>query len=322
MDTSGNHVKKRLGLDNLPFVKIARLIGYSISIYLIFYDTRRPHIPLTTRRILKAPMPTMAYRYPFKRRPPMTPPRDIEDWNGEHKNALFFSIDLAGYLGDEKELTRIMDSSMKVTGRLQEFVTLSDLKSPDSSSDMTKRFSRERRGLVGGENIVATLVDVVIDEGDKSVTFQFLTDVTPKYPPDYEYQEIDPENNFRLQRNPSKSYELQIKILDFFDWLDTRPEDAGVITQKEIKEILEASYIQVFNTSPAWHWQSHNWNLSQVDASIHPTSIAPEFWNQSHLHGEDAFLDKHLYGLFRQISFFEQQMASMLSSKLRQRDLI
>lgn len=323
MDTSGIHVKNKLGLGGLPFVKIARLIGYSISIYLIFYDTRRPQLPLTTRRILKAPMPTMAYRYPFKRRPPMTPPRDIDDWNGEHKNALFFSIDLAGYMGDEKELTRIIDSSMKVTGRLQEFVTFDDLQNDSSATDFTRNTRRQRNQAVGAESRVAELIDVELNPSDDYVTFQFMTEVTePIYPDDYTFQQTNPTNK-NLQRNTGKTYEIELRILEFFSWLDTRPDDAGDLTSSDIKDVLDTANVQVWSNAPSYHYQGMNFYASQLDASIYPTDIEPQFWNQSHLHGSGPYLlDKHLLGLVKAIKFWRQPMASMLTKRLKSRGFL
>lgn len=206
--------------------------------------------------------------------------------------------------------------------QLNEFLTMGDLQSTDTASSMTKRFRKARNTLVGKENTLAKLVDLFIDEGDKSVTFAFLTEVTP-YPddPDYEWQETDP-TTFDLSTNRSKVYEIQIKILEFLDWLGTEP-DKTEITEMDVKEVFKVSNAQVFSTSPSFHWQGMNYNLSQLDGSIHPTTIAPKVWNQPGRHGpDDYFLDKHLYGLMRNIVFWYSPMASMLTKKLKDRGLI
>lgn len=264
----------------------------------------------------------MVYTAPFVKRPTTTPLMDIEDFNGTLRPAFFFTIDLSGEFGSDRKLTKILDG-VKTGGAefsLKEFVTLADLNNTGNISDFTMNFRRQRTSLMGGENTVAKLVDLFVNEADRSVTFAFLTEVTP-YPddPDHEYQEVDPDT-FELSNNRSKVYEIQIKILEFFDWLDTNP-GLDKITEKDMKEIFDVANVQVFSTSPSFHWQGFNAWCSQIDASIYPTDIMPKFWDQYHGDGE-AFLDKHLYGVIRQIKFWMNPMASMLTRKLKDRGLI
>ena len=324
METSGKKLKKELGLSNIKYVSITRVLISSYRVYLVFYDTRRPSVPITQRRATHGYMPSMLVREPFKRRPPMTPLIDLESFDGPLSISMFFVVDLAGYLGNPKLLTKKIEnvSEPLYRGKLNEFVTLGDLNNASAASDLTKQFRKTRNSLAGTENTLSKLVDSFIDEGDGSITFAFLTSATP-YPDeeDHEYGEVDPDSDFSIKRNPSETYELQIKVLDFLSWLDTDP-DRSLITPKDIKEILQISNVQVFSTSPSFHWQSMNFNLSQLDASIHPTTIAPTFWNRPNLHGNDAFVDKHLYGLLRSIDFFANQMASSATKKLRDRGLI
>lgn len=321
--TTGQQLKTKLGLDQLQNVRISRVLISTYKTYLVFYDTRRPNMPITNFRAFKAPMPSMLYIYPFNNRPTHTPLMDLDDFNGTLNPAMFFTIDLAGYFNDPKKLTKVLDSSPpKFHGNLKEYVTLADLKNTASASGMTKRFRRIRNQDLGPENRDAKLIDCFIDEGEGSVTFAFLTEVTP-YPddPDHTYSETDPEEDFQLVPDRSRTYEMQIKILDFLKWLKTHPDEKE-ITRDDIKEILDVSNIQVFSNAPSFHWQGMNAMLSQLDGSIHPTDIMPKFWNQDQYHGDNYFLDKHLYGLMRSIDFFEQQMASMLTKKLQDRGLI
>ena len=215
---------------------------------------------------------------------------------------------------------------------LLEFVTLYDLADKSNMSDFTSTWRKDRSRVMGAENTTAKLIDCFIDEADKSVTFGFLTESTElgdKEPSqtinsDYRFynsdkMETDP-NNFNLKRNRSNTYELQIKILNFMEWLDVfEGEEIG---PKEMKEILEVSNVQVFSTSPSFHWQGMNFNLSQLDGSIYPTDISNPVWGPRHGDSSGYFLDKHLYGLLRQIKFWINPMASMLNKKLKSRGLI
>jgi hypothetical protein len=244
----------------------------------------------------------------------------------------FYNTYLSNYDIDLKEVLLENQQIFLGKGFLKEFVTLDDLNDTDTISDFTSTWRKDRSRVMGQENITAKLVDCVVDEADKSVTFQFLTTATelgnkaPNDNIDSDYRfysgpkgEVDPET-FNITRNRSRTYEMQIKVLEFFDWLDVF--EGEKIGRKEINEILEVSNIQVFSTAPSFHYQGMNYNLSQLDGSIYPTTISNPIWGPRHGDPDGYFLDKHLYGLMRQIKFFHQQMGSMLTGKLKNRGLI
>jgi len=211
--------------------------------------------------------------------------------------------------------------------RLEE-ITLFDLFDKDNIAPSTMDFRKERNKIAGTENTTAKLIDVFISEADSSVTFAFKTKATVLSPEeqkkfsgkgvyDTKKSRVSPLN-LKILKNPEKQYEIQIKILKFFDWLDVF--EGEKITYKEIKEILDIADVQIFNSSPSFQYQSFNFFCSQLDASAYPTDIAPKVWDKRL--GGEYFLDKHLYGLIRSMKFFFNPMASMLTKKLKDRDLI
>lgn len=211
-------------------------------------------------------------------------------------------------------------------GKLYEW-TLETLKSKDSISDFTMKFRKDRNKLMGTENTTAKLVDCFVNEIDNSITFVWKTKAT-----DYKsdkakslgiYKDKDKKArvsplNLQLLPNDENQYEVQLKILKFFDWLDTTPV-GNEITNKDIKDILEVSDVQVFSSSPSFQYQAYNWNNSQVGTAIYPTDIAPKVWNK---YNDNAFLDKHLYGIIRNIDFWLNPMASMLTKRLKDKEII
>jgi hypothetical protein len=109
---------------------------------------------------------------------------------------------------------------------------------------------------------------------------------------------------------------------DFFTWmLDTLP-DGQALTLKDMKDAIRVCPVRFWSNSPAFHWQGHNFVLSQLDAAIYPTNIAPHFWNQPQYHGEDAMLDKHLAALLRYLSFFLNNMTAMANKNLQKAGII
>jgi len=449
--TTGEKLKKNLGLEKLKYVKISRAVLSSYRILFVWYDSYRPTMPITNHRIKKFPWIAHIFHgtdlyHNTNKITVFTPAINIEDYNGAIRGSLIIPVNLAGdRFINKKQFTKIFESKLNekfvdyiksvfnnkeytiyvnptakevkeihkedpdnpgmrgiflsninkvfvansnllhksiknyleklysplnlneyglyfttdsrietiiiecisddafkefvssdfynkfllnyeielkevllekqsiLLGEraLKEFVTLNDLKSVDTISNFTQVWRKDRNRVMGAENITAKLIDCVIDEADRSVTFQFLTEAT----------ELgnDPET-FKIKRNRSRTYEIQIKILEFFDWLDAF--EGEKIGRKEINEILEVSNVQIFSTSPSFHWQGMNYNLSQIDASIYPTDIPNSVWGPRHGDPSGYFLDKHTYGLLRQISFFAQQMGSMLTGKLQRRGLI
>lgn len=353
--SSGLELKKSLGLDDFKYVKINRAVVSSYKILFVWFDSWRKHMPITNYRIKNFPWVAHIFSgvnlmYNRNKQTVFTPPMPIEEYAGDYKHALIIPVNIAGDRFIKKsDFTKKFESAEKqpslqhilnpfkktpiIQGvNILEFVSLYDLADKGNVSGFTMTWRKDRSRVMGQENTVAKLVDCFISEGDKSVTFAFLTEATElgsKEPNeninsnyrfyDTDKMEVNPDN-FNLKRNRSKTYEIQIKILDFFDWLDVfEGEEVG---PKQMKEILEVSNVQVFSTSPSFHWQGMNYNMSQLDASIYPTSISNDVWGPRHGDKSGYFLDKHLYGLLRQIKFWINPMASMLNKKLKSRGLI
>jgi hypothetical protein len=309
-------LKKMLQLDNLPRIYFARLIGISAyTIYFIFYDTRRPYVSITSMEAHKREFPAVT---PFngKGRLSLTLLRPIEEFRGTFSGSLFVRIDLSGRLGNRKLYYRESKEGIVFV----EDMKLKDFKTAAAISAFTQRHKQIRKTFLVGNQIKYTrLMNCLTDQKNDWVLFEWLSIATPNT---QQKKEADPFKNFSLINDPSKLYELKIRIDGFFTWLLGTLPDGQAVSKKDLLDSMEICSIKVWSSSPAFHWQGHNYNMSQLDASIYPTNIAPQRWNQPHLHGENAFLDKHLAILFMNIEFYAQQMAQMLNKKLRANNII
>lgn len=329
-EKNGVYIQRKLGLSHLKYVYIARVLLTAYRVHLIFYDSRRPNVPITTARALRGEYTSMLFSYPFEEKPTVLPLIPLKDFNGALHPAMFFAIDLSGEYGKpenkvnlrrEESIQKDKEPRPVFFGSLSEFVTFSDLNSPSNISSLTQRTRNERNRELGTENRMAKLVDVNIDTVEDHVTFIFKTKATtPIYPDDYQFGRVDP-NTLEIERNSDKQYELYFRILNFFEWLKGTKPDTKEITQQDVKDVININNVQVFSTSPSYQYQGFNFWMSQLDGSIYPTDIKPQRWDKIHGDGE-AFLDKHLYGLVRQIGFFSNPMASMLTKRLKDRELI
>lgn len=190
---------------------------------------------------------------------------------------------------------------------LEESLRLSDLMKSASMSAFTKKFAKETNKLMGNATNRAKLVQMKVNKKEDYVTFIWLTERTPKYKDNFHTMISNPNKNFELEQ--SNVYEIEIRFLDFFKLLDTRPNN-DEITNKDIEDVLNNSDIKIWSDVPAFHWQGANYNLSLFDASIYPTNIAPKQWNK--FHNEDQLLDKHSASILNSIKFWIPQMRMMI----------
>lgn len=165
-------------------------------------------------------------------------------------------------------------------------LSLNNLAGKQIASLTTQRFSGERREIMGDAPKSTKLINSKVNYNEDTVTYFFLTEATEKYPPNYMYQDIVPQNNFSFEPDPSKTYEIVLK----FGYI-SRLKDNPNLTINDVKAFLWNTDVKIWSNSPSFHWQGFNYNLSQLDAALYPTNIAPQKWDK--IHGE-ALIDKHL----------------------------
>lgn len=296
--TSGEKLKLNLGLSNVKS-RISRVINLPFKTYYIWYDTARPGSSLHWSKIMGT-QKVSTLKTGDGKELLFTPLVDIEDFNGSITNSYFILVDIAG-----KRL---------INPDLLESVTLDDLK--NSMSDLTLKFRKDRNKTTGTENRVSKLIQV--DYRNGNLMFRWLTEPTEnEADPNRDIYNIDKIGNLSIDK--SKTYELDIEILDFSQWLDTYPE-GYVITSKDIKDILDVAFVKVWSSSPSFWWQGMAFRLTQLDGSIYPCKIPDKFWGK--LHGKESLVDKHLGGLINQISFWANPMASMATKFLKSKGLL
>lgn len=199
--------------------------------------------------------------------------------------------------------------------RLYEDIRLSDLKGHAGISNLTQPFMKDRRKLKGQNT--ASLIDCIINKQENWIEFQFRSGVT--YPSEEPHKKVN-KDTLELKKNPSKVYLQYIRIMEFFDWLNTAP-DLTEVDRKDIKEILEVSNIKVFCTCPMFQYQGPNWKISsEFDGSIYPTDIPDPVWGPRH--NDDALVCKHIDLILSQIEFWYNPLASTLTKKLKERSFL
>jgi hypothetical protein len=305
--TTGEILKQNLKLSKFKYVKIARVLTSPLPIYYVWYDSRRSTIPISTNRLKYFPNVTQVYHGDFDEPVSFAPPLFLEEYNGRIDNRIFICVDLCGInlINDKMFEGKILSYTQT---KLDE-ITLFDLRDKDIVSDTTKKYQKIRKDLNKGANINTKLISVDIED-KKDILFKFLTEATEDGTKKFDVNPVD----FSISENPSKTYEIWLKFPNAIELLDL--QDKTTIDRKDIKSLLEASDVQIWDSNPSFQYQGFNYWDSQLDASIFPTNIKPKRWNKTHGDGQ-AFLTKHLAQLFSQIQFFLNPMSSMLQKKLR-----
>ena len=338
--TNGQKLKKELGLESYPHVYISYVIGSSPDTLVVLYDSVRKNMPISSQYMKRYSNITFLKRGKELR---LSSPFDIERSNHNVNTGMILVYDIAMSAMTTRESTN--DSIGEVeyiynlhegvlsrhlfkgyVGRLSE-ITLKDLKDKSALAPLTKSWKDDRGKIMGNETGVMKLIDTFINQADSSVTFAFQTQAT-------EYKDIkglkhDPSVyknpkarvsplNLGIMSNNEKKYEIQIKVLEFMDWI--KAFEGDTLTIKELKDILRVSDVQIFSTSPFFQYGSLNYYCSQLDASAYPTNIAPKVWNKRL--GGEYLLTKELANLVYGIEFFYNQMVSQLNKKLKDRGLI
>jgi hypothetical protein len=321
---AGVLLKQHIGLSAFPKVYYSRVIGLAAyKIYFIFFDSRMPLANLTSWETFRK---EFAPTIPFGtegRRLSLTNVLSIEEWSGNEQGSLFIRIDLCGrflkpstYVITEKHIRAFAEGG---GGILVEDMTIEDFKDTAAISAMTQKFRTQRRQMLGQEIAHVKLMAVKFDRQGDWAEFQFRSVSTPNTP----LKKKSNQNiNFSLQQNPPKVYTLLIRLEKFFTWMmDTLP-DGQALALKDMKDAIRVCPVKFWSNSPAFHWQGHNYVLSQLDAAVYPTGIAPQHWNRPQYHEEDAVPDKHPAALVRNISFFMNNMTAMLNKNLQAAGII
>src|ERR1035437_743574 len=101
---------------------------------------------------------------------------------------------------------------MKKTLKEYSLLDLSQRSNLDLASDTTRKFSIERRGIMGDAPKSTKLISSKIDYDKDYITYYFLTESTEKYPVGHVYKDVRPDMGFALERDPSATYEIWMRF--------------------------------------------------------------------------------------------------------------
>lgn len=284
--TTGTILKSKLGLDKLKYVVIVRALSISYRTYLVVFNTRLPNLPITQTMVYRGNMPSMIYTAPFTRRPSLGPIQNINDFNGTLDGSLFFVIDLAGYLGDSSQRTRVIEkvSYAKTLKNLIEGLTIPEIRS-GAVSKRNKDWLRKRRqdGSTG-----SFLKEVNWVENEDSIYLVYHSK------PTYEttVTNYSPSGN----SYPDNHYIVQIQFLGVSRYLGSK-DQFKLLSPKEqgdlILKMIDTAEVKLWSSDPSWIFQGSFEAFEKEDASIYPlwSPRGSGIWDSKH--GLSPHITKH-----------------------------
>lgn len=304
--SSGELLKKNLGLDKFKYVYITRYLSASGSkkVLMIVYD-HKVDMPITSHHFKSWPWGTQLFNgtdifHNERDHLPWTPLIPIEDFNGEFRGALLITYDMGGnYFHDKQKYSKKFRESFKP---FLEFTTLDDFKK-NAISQRNKDWYKDR---FKNGNTGSKMVKVSWNHENDTLLILFRTK------PTYIGIENPHENNridksiFKVYPNygggkgtekTGKSYNLYVKFLDISKYIGTKKEFLEFSPKEQgqlILDVLKNAPVQLWANSMDWYWQGTWENLDLLDASIYPFvgTSGKGIWNSRH-GNEDFHLSKH-----------------------------
>ena len=333
MKKTGEILKKNLGLDKFRYVKIARALVSSYKILFVWYDSRRPNVPLTTHRIRKFPWTTMIFSGTdllrgTDRGTMFAPPITIEDFNGMIRGALIITVDMIGNnLIDTRAFTKKFKDSkivpIKIKFNLDEY-TISDLRS-NAPNPHEKQFlkTRQTKGEQGTFLTGLSWNDRnkrAIGKEKNTSTLTLTFNVRPTYK--------GSQGNYTqkgTQTGTKKNYQVKIQFQNINDWVESRQAFLGLTKGEQIEfihGIIKDADVKIWSDDPSWIYQGNYENAVELDYSLYswPSNVpkAKGRWAKIKTGSTTTpyfSLSKHMIETLTIIPFIADQIAKMIREK-------
>ena len=173
------------------------------------------------------------------------------------------------------------------------------------------KFYKQRTSLQGlGTSTLKLIASNLNDKGEAEFLFRSYATVTNN-----DKFKVDVNKDFKLIPNYQHEYDVELKICDFWDKIENLDlQDKNDFTKKDMVALIDLSEnIKLFCDCPSFHWMGSNYNLSVNSASLHPTTIAPQFWNRY----RNTKCCKHILDLLININWYANQMAMSIKSNMK-----
>jgi len=187
---------------------------------------------------------------------------------------------------------------------LEEF-TITDFKS--YVSPLTKKHRGIRNGVKGREVKIATLLDF---DFDKSKAL-FGTEGTFSF-------KVDTYEKGRKTPKSGSFYVIEVRFVDLKKWI--KKKEWQTLKLDYFREVLDVIDLKLSCSCPSFLWQSHRYQLTQLDAAIYPIHIPDPVWGPRH--NNSGGLCKHLVGVINFLKFSAPWLLQQIRIQARKKGYI
>lgn len=338
--TSGERLKKELGLAKYKEVRISRVVSLPYKAFFVWYDSHTT-VPVTQQRILRVKrVATMVHGLQVAKgnvvHPQLTPPMLIQYFDGVYRDAYIFLIDVAGdWLMRRKESTgNTADRVILDLDRVEVSVHLSEaLKhtgftvwefANKAPSDRNKYFFsvRQSLGRSGSRITNAYFKDLDIN---KNLVLKFTVTQTPNAITRKKKSWVKVMSLDSRIRN-AHHYVVWVLFEALEDYLDEQeieilrgPQGKNVSKKAQvIRKILRNATAKVHSNDMSFYWQGAWENASDLGYSIFPFTgtRGSGKWSKKHKGESPAiYITKHILEVMRVIPFNTISIAKILYNK-------
>jgi hypothetical protein len=284
--TNGEIIKNKFKLDKYKHVLISRALIGTKPIYFVYFDSRRPNIPITRQSIKSPPFVSMLYQFnPNTSTPIFLPAFPIEEYGGNYKNAYFFVINLAG-----KNL--IKENLLEGSG-----FTIDDLRK-NAISPITKKYSklRDTEGEQG-----SILEELMWNELEDTMLMQFFT--LPTYT-----KTVDTITKKGSEKSDNH-YRVFVQFDEVAKWLGKKSEFVDLKSNERIRllrNMIRKGEVRLHANDFSFYFQGMWENAAILGYNIFdfPGPKGKGIWSNRH-EGESPaiYISKHLFEVLGTIPF-------------------
>ena len=289
---TGTLLKQKLGLDNFPYVKYQKVLLNTNTLFLIYYDTRRPDYPITNRRLKT--MSTIHILRGYQNDDfIITPAYDLHEFDGNLENRIIIAFDLAGsnFTRPEKLTSpELRGGGIKVESfilksdilyertncqykKLLEGYTIPDLRKNAFNAHELKFYKLRMKANNG-----ITLKDISWNDrntrgtGDNkySSTLTLTFSIVPTY-----FSQV---SILSKDGTPSKAdhYTFKLQFQDINKWIGSRKEFLELSESDKVefmKAIMKKAEVKLWSNDYSWLFQGNYENAVNLDYSLYPWPV-------------------------------------------------
>jgi len=286
LKTSGQLVKRQLGLDKFSNIKISRLLGHTYPLYLIYYNSHNLNLPILRHTVARVNFTSKLFfgTDNFKKPAMMTPLIDLDKFNGLIRGALFTTIDIAGYhMIDKNQFKKVkesiednnIESSLYLFGENLTQLTEDGYSIPDLFNNVQNKHEldfyndRQTNGTHSSKITQISWNDKnwrAIGDDKNMSTLTLTFKVKPTYGvPNFVFT----KTGSKIQAN---EYTIRIQFQDINSWVESRSAflDLNTIDRKEfMASVLKLAPIKLWSNDPSWMYRGSYENSTDLGYSMY-----------------------------------------------------